>query len=770
MGCSNRRLGAAVVSGALLLGSVVVVAPSAAHAVRVARIPQGSILSAPLRTLAPARPVRGRSHPALGLHTVASAGAAFGEAPAPSGLPAASLALQAPTVNSSFDGVGNGFVGPQGTFSVNSAPPDTTGDVGPNNYVQMVNTDFAVFSKTGTVLYGPVPTNTLWSGFGGGCQTDNDGDGSVVYDRAADRWILAQFAVSSSPSGPFSECVAVSQTGDPTGAYYRYAFSYSDFPDYPKLGVWPDGYYATYNMFNAAGTAFLGSQACAFDRTKMLAGLAASQQCFATSDTQTPGGLLPSHLDGATAPPAGAPNYLVGLGPSAGTLTTFTLHVDWTTPANSALTGPTLLSVAAFSQLCGGGSCVPQTGTTTKLDSLADRLMYRLDYRNFGDHEALVVGHAVTVATAGAGMRWYELRVSGGALTVFQQGTYAPDTKYRWMGSLALNASGDIGMGFSVSSGTSHPGLHVTGRLSSDAPGTMPQGETTIIDGAGSQTAGLTRWADYSTTSVDPVDDCTFWTTNEYLPVNGSFNWRTRIGTFRLAGCGAPPAPPNVSVGDATVVQPNVGNAAARFTVTLDTPQSSVVTIAYHTVNFNAVAPTDYVAKSGVVKIAAGAVQSVIAVTVKGQAGASVDKAFVVVLDSVTGGSGVVLGRANGTGLILDANAKADATISVGDTTVVESKSKNVTAHFTLNLAHAQSTPVTIQYLTINGTAAAPGDFVAKSATLTFTAGVVQKDITITILGDINPAPGEVFTVTLLNPSSGLTVFRATGTGTVLAS
>ena len=715
----------------------------------------------------PASVVGSGGHPVRRLGPVRASGATTGTSPAVS---SSSLGLRGPTVDRSFDGVGNGFTGPQGTFSVTSAPPDTTGDVGPNNYVQMVNTDIAVFSKTGTVLYGPVPTNTLWSGFGGDCQTDNDGDGSVIYDRAADRWILAQFSVTSSPSGPFHECVAVSQTGDPTGAYYRYAFAYANFPDYPKLGVWADGYYATYNMFDPTSSAFLGSEACAFDRTNMLAGLPASQQCFTTSATQTPGGLLPSQVDGATPPPAGAPDYLVGLGPSAATLTTYQFHVDWTTPANSTLTGPNVLSVAPFSALCGGGTCVPQSATTTKLDSLADRLMYRLDYRNFGDHESLVVGHAIAGVTAGSGMRWYELRVSGGALTVFQQGTYAPDTKFRWMGSLAFNANGDIGMGFSVSSAATHPGFHATGRLAGDASGTMTQGETTVVDGAGSQAAGLTRWADYSTTSVDPTDDCTFWSTNEYIPANGSFNWRTRIGTFRLAGCGPPPPAPKVSVGDATVVQPNVGNTTARFTITLDTPQTSAVTIGYHTANFNAVAPTDYIARTATVKIPAGSVQAVVAITVKGQAGASVDKAFTLRADSVTGGTGVGLGRAAGTGLILDATPKADATISIGDATVVEPNSKTVIAHFTLNLAHAQGTPMTVQYQTSDGTATAPGDYLAGSGTLSIPAGVVQKDVTITIVGDINSPTKEQFAVTILNPSAGVTLFRSSGTGSTLTS
>jgi hypothetical protein len=682
----------------------------------------------------------------------------------------AAVTRKLPSLDHSFDGVGNGFVGPQGTFTVDGVPPDTTGDVGPGHFVEMVNSAIAVFSKTGTVLYGPVNTNTVFAGFGGPCETTNDGDGGVLYDRAANRWILAQFANASSTTGPFDECVAVSQTGDPTGAYNRYAFSYANFPDYPKLAVWPDGYYATYNMFNPAGTAFLGAMTCAFDRTKMLAGLPATQQCFSTSSSATPNGLLPSNLTGATAPPSGAPNSLVGIGPNANTLRTYRFHVDWSTPANSTFTGPADLAVDPYSALCGGGFCVPQAGTTQRLDSLADRLMYRLDYRNVGGHQSLVVDHSVVGPSGGGGLRWYELRISGSTLSVFQQGTYAPDAAYRWMGSATMNGNGDIGMGYSVSSSTAHPGIAVTGRLAADPAGTMPQGETVVYTGAGSQTGGIERWGDYTTTTVDPTDDCTFWTTNEYLPANGSFNWHTRIGTFRLLGCGAAPAGPKVSIGDVGVAQPNSKTATARFTVTLDTVQASPVTVAYHTVDAGAVAPTDYTAKTGSVTIPAGAVQTTIAVTVKGQAGATHDKQFHVVLTSVTGGSGVILGRATGTGTILDTATQPDASFSIGDVTVVEPFSKTAVAHFTVTLAGPQAVSVTVHVATLDGSATAPGDYRAKSATLTFAAGVVQKDVAVTIVGDMQPATPELFTAHLSAPSSGTSIVRSTGTGAILAS
>jgi hypothetical protein len=438
----------------------------------------------------------------------------------------------APSLATNFEGVGQGFSGPQGTFTVNSAPPDPNAAVGPTRIVEIVNSALAVFDKSGNVVYGPVQSNTLWSGFGGGCQSNNDGDATVEYDRAADRWIVSQFSVSTTP---YLQCVAVSTTGDPTGSYYRYAFQYANFPDYPKLGVWPDAYYTTFNMFKN-GTTFAGPEVCAYDRAKMLAGQAATQQCFQLSTAY--GGLLPSDLDGSTAPPAGSPNYILGFGTNS--LLLWKFHVDWTTTSNTTLTGPTTIPVASFSPACsGGGTCIPQAGTTQKLDSLADRLMYRLAYRNFGDHESLVVDHSV-VAGSSVGVRWYELRSPNGTPTVYQQGTYAPDATYRWMGSAAMDRNGDIALGYSVSSSSISPGIRYTARLASDPLGQMTQGEGTIVNGGGSQTgSNLSRWGDYSSLQIDPSDDCTFWYTNEYLASAGAFNWHTRIGAFKVAGCGS---------------------------------------------------------------------------------------------------------------------------------------------------------------------------------------------------------------------------------------
>jgi fibronectin type 3 domain-containing protein len=434
----------------------------------------------------------------------------------------------APGPTAGFEGIG------VGNYAVDAAPPDTNGAVGLSHYVQWVNEAFAVFDKaTHARVYGPAAGNTLWQGFGGPCQQFNDGDPIVLYDHLANRWIFSQFALSQGT--PYLQCIAVSQTSNPMGAYYRYSFSYQYLNDYPKFGVWPDAYYATHNMFQQTmfGWSFKGAKACAYDRSRMLAGLSATQQCFTT--TTSYGGLLPSDLDGATLPPAGAPNYILNFGSNS--LNLWKFHVDWTTPGNSTFTGPTGIPVASFSMACGGGACIPQLGTKQQLDSLADRLMYRLAYRNFGDHESLVVNHSVAAGSI-VGVRWYELRSPGGVPLVYQQGTFAPDSTYRWMGSIAMDQSGDIGVGYSVSSATIHPGIRYTGRVPGDPLGTL-ESETSALVGGGSQTASLNRWGDYSSMSIDPVDDCTFWYTTEFLQNDGTFNWRTWITSFKFPSCGS---------------------------------------------------------------------------------------------------------------------------------------------------------------------------------------------------------------------------------------
>jgi hypothetical protein len=425
------------------------------------------------------------------------------------------------------------------------APPDTTGAVGPNHYVQWVNLRYAIYTLTrdasnNITAFNLVPGfpkngNVVWSGFGGRCQSDNDGDPIVQYDQLADRWILTQFAVSATP---YTQCVAVSQTSDPTGNYFRYSYSYSrNFNDYPKMGVWPDAYYITYNMFRN-GASFVGNQVCAFERAQMLLGGAARQACAMTSNANH--SLEPADLEGTTLPPAGSPNFLMSITSTAVNFWRFA--VNWGT-GTGTLTGPTAVAgVAAFSRACGGGTCIPQPGTTNQLDSLADRLMYRLSYRNLGTREALVINHSVTSGT-GVGVRWYELTNAVGQTlasappVVRQQGTFAPTNDFRWMGSAAMDKTGGIAIGYNISNSTTIvPSIRYAYRGPADPLGTLGN-ETTILAGSGIQTATLTRWGDYSTIAIDPVDNCTFIFTSQYQPANGNFNWNTWIHSFKLSTC-----------------------------------------------------------------------------------------------------------------------------------------------------------------------------------------------------------------------------------------
>ena len=431
----------------------------------------------------------------------------------------------AATLGLNFDGLGQGQYG----FGIQFAPPDTNGAVGATQYVQWVNAEFAVFDKsTGALVAGPTPGNAIWAGLGGPCQTNNDGDPIVQYDKISARWIFTQFVISSQP---YQQCVAVSTTSDATGTYNRYAFAFgNNYPDYPKLGVWPDAYYISFNMF-LNGQSFTGASACAMNRTAMLNGTSASIICFHPGPSVA--SLLPADMDGAIQPQTGVPGFFLALGANNQSLRLWKFHADFATPSNSRFTGPTVLPVAAFTRQC-FSACVSQPGTTQRLDAIGDRPMYRLAYRKFTDgHESLYLNHSI-----GTGIRWYEIHNPNSTPTIFQQGTFAPDSNTRWMGSIAADRSGDIALGYSESSTSVYPSVYFTGRVRSDAPGTMGS-EQLIVAGTGSQTGGITRWGDYSSMTVDPADDCTFWYTQEYIKANGSFNWSTRIANFKFSNCGS---------------------------------------------------------------------------------------------------------------------------------------------------------------------------------------------------------------------------------------
>jgi hypothetical protein len=434
-------------------------------------------------------------------------------------------------------------------------PPDTNGAVGPNHYVQWNNLVFKVFHKDGTTALGPLPGTTLFSGFGAPCEANNDGDPLVLYDQLADRWLLTQFAITQG-----TQCVAISQTPDPTGAYFRYAFIVTPGAenDYPKFGIWPtatnSAYVATFRHFPNFGIV-----AGAFERDKMLAGdplarfvmftlnAPAGPDCTGAGDCYD--GVLPAHLEGMTPPADGSPALLMmsfddeafSTTPNATTdyYKMWKISVDWTTPSNSTLTGPVNIPAPEMDvNLCSFNPCVSQKNSTEKLDSLSFFTMNRLVYRKFADHDALWINNSVNLGSDRSGIRWAEIRDPNGTPSLFQSGTLGPDDGLsRWMGSLSVDRMGNMALGYSVSSANLFPSIRYSGRLALDPPGTLAQTETELQAGTGSQTASFSRWGDYSAMSIDNSDGCTFWYTNEFYTLTGSFDFHTAVGSFRFPNC-----------------------------------------------------------------------------------------------------------------------------------------------------------------------------------------------------------------------------------------
>jgi hypothetical protein len=450
--------------------------------------------------------------------------------------------FSAPKINAplrlNFLGLGKGFPG----FVMTGEPPDTEGAVGATQYVQWVNSMYAVFNKAnGAKLAGPFNGNLLFSVLPATsiCRTTNSGDPIAQYDKFANRWVLTQFAIKTN-SGPYAQCIAVSKTRNAAGAYFVYQVNFPDFPDYPKLGVWPDGYYITFNMFSHTTGSFLNAKTCAFERAKMLVGLTPRIVCFNPPNTLA-ASLLPGDLDGKTLPPAGAPNPQFELFNTT-KIARWSFHVNYAKPALSTYTG-VLVPVKPFNFVCNNfagntDTCVTQKSTTQKLDTLGDRMMYRVAYRNLGGIQRVVLSHSVDAGGGRTGVRWYEIRNPNAARpTVFQQSTFAPaDTNHRWMSSAAMDKKGNILLGYSRSGPATFPSVYYTGRLST-APINTLQPEGLIRTGTGAQ-VGHSRWGDYSAMTVDPVNDCTFWYTQEYIDApNGDFIWKTRIANAKFPNC-----------------------------------------------------------------------------------------------------------------------------------------------------------------------------------------------------------------------------------------
>lgn len=430
----------------------------------------------------------------------------------------------------SFDGIndaeGGGYV-----------PPDTNASVGATQVVETVNIAYEVYDKTtGKVIMASKSIRTLYAPLGGDCANANLSDPTAVYDKMANVWVITMIAYNSNFSSN-AACVAVSTSSDATGTYNLYSFNYSNvLPDYPKLAVWPDAYYLTTDSFPNGGF-FQGAETCALDRTNMLLGNPATSICFQLSASDY--ALLPADLDGATLPPSGAPNYEMDEGVSSTELNLYNFHVDFSQPSNSKLSGPTILTVASYSDACAESrSCIPQPSPGELVDGLSGHLMFRLPYRNFGDHEAMVGVHSITPpsGTAVSAARWYEIRNPSTSPTIYQQGTAYNSSISIWNGGIAMDKMGNIAMGVSASSQTLKPTIAYTGRVPTDPLGTMESPKVVIV-GNGVQENSSHRWGDYSSMAIDPSDDCTFWYSQEYYKTTGAFNFSTHLNSFKFTGC-----------------------------------------------------------------------------------------------------------------------------------------------------------------------------------------------------------------------------------------
>lgn len=475
--------------------------------------------------------------------------------------------IGAPSVfpRANFDGLSN-----QDNFDVYSGrvnPPDPVGDVGKTQYVEMVNLLFAVYSKSGKTELGPTPIGALWKGFEVPDCTDASGDPIVLYDQLANRWILTQFTTSglSDPTLPFYNCVAISKTDDATGGYYRYAFTTGfNFPDYPKYGVWTNSYVAATREFGP--TTEYGIGIYGLEKERMLQGKSARAVSFFIDGNDPKllplvgDGLLPADIDGTRKPPKGSAIPLVGsqddnwvYGAKSDALNVWDFKVQWRNRPTASLELADQLAVAPFDTdfPCRPDTrdCLAQPGIDNRaqyLDTLAtrQRVTWRLAYRNFGNYESLVTNQTVEARKGTAGVRWYELRrAADDDYSVYQQGTYAPkDGVNRWMGSIAQDRRGNLGLGYSVVNGTDvYPGIRFTGRMKGDPKGKLTLKEGIIVNGSGVQTDTNSRWGDYTSMNVDPIDDCTMWYVNEYYTkesqASSSVGWLTRIASFQMPGC-----------------------------------------------------------------------------------------------------------------------------------------------------------------------------------------------------------------------------------------
>jgi hypothetical protein len=448
-----------------------------------------------------------------------------------------------------------GSVSPSGTFTTilnfagqpennGALYSEATGAAGATQYVQLVNNEYTIYSKTtGAVVSGPITENALFSTFGGSCATTSItsiGDGTVTYDQLANVWVLSFHAVPT--GGPYLNCVAVSTSSDATGTYNLYAFALTQmYPDKPRVGVWPDAYYVSQDVLNPSTLVFVRSQACALERSQMLTGGFAFSICFQGSISLPT--FVVTTLDGQTLPPTGEQAFFWQLDqrPNNGknNLNSFLFHVDWVTQSNSTFTGPVANALPAYTDACANFKpCVIEPGTTNLLQGWGDRLIGRVTYRNFGTYESVVMTHTInrgSGTTIHSAVRWYEYRTPL-TPTLYQQGSFSPDGNFRWIPAIAQDKYGDIAVGYNISGSTVYPGLRYTGRKPTDHIGTLEGAEVILENGAGAQTNNH-YWSSYQGMALDPVDDCTFWFTGQWYSTTSTSNWSTQITAFRFPSC-----------------------------------------------------------------------------------------------------------------------------------------------------------------------------------------------------------------------------------------
>lgn len=469
-----------------------------------------------------------------------------------------------PTPSLTFNGASQTDNASQGIGGL--LPPDVNGDVGPNHYVSSVNLVIKMFNKTGAVVAGPIKTSALFASLPAGdpCRTLNSGDPIVLYDSLADRWHISQFGTPTNANVNY-QCVALSKTGDPTGEYYVWSYAYplTAFNDYPKVGVWSDGYHMTFNQFSLDGRSQLGLGILTQDRKKALIGDPTAGAVYTNIgdfDKNT-GGALPGDIDGFTAPPVGLAEVIgeyrsTEAGDPVDGVRIYKWIPNFDNPANSSLTVLGDVKLADFDGRYPSGRLQVEQMGGANLDAIPDRSMHRFAYRNFGTTanpvNSYVGNFSVNVsgvnptnaATYQTGIRWFEMRRSGDTFSVFDQGTHnltpgdGANGLNNWLGSIAQDNRGDIAIGFSQAGTAQKADIKIAGRTNNtENSGMLNEGEALLYAATGSQLSTSGRWGDYSAMNVDPTDDCTFWYTQEYYAANSSSGWSTRVGKFRFPQC-----------------------------------------------------------------------------------------------------------------------------------------------------------------------------------------------------------------------------------------